>query len=149
MNNIKYLTLIFFLINSCSSIKLDCKPEVRDFFYHTNSSVCMFQIGDTVSERYMNTRNLYDTIIPFNSCFIIDGDNIVFEYNYHAKQCITEPYWQYFLFQIPSYLTQFKVQNEDLKYLHCDLDLTCQRCGCFDWSFKEGTIGGKKINDST
>jgi len=104
MNNIKYLTLIFFLINSCSSIKLDCKPEVRDFFYHTNSSVCMFQIGDTVSERYMNTRNLYDTIIPFNSCFIIDGDNIVFEYNYHAKQCITEPYWQYFLFQIPSYL---------------------------------------------
>jgi hypothetical protein len=146
------IAIFYMLVVSCNNDEKHCKPELKEFLFHNNSSVCKFRSGDSITERFITNKDYYEELHPYqpqNSCFIIDGNSNVFEYNYKAKQCYSEVYWEYFLFQIPSYLEEFKVQDKNLEYLHCALDQTCQFCECFEWDFNRGTINGKRINDST
>ena len=143
------ITILILMLFSCKKKVNNCIPEIKEYYFHNNSAVCNFQQNDSITDRFFRNKDLYD--IPYqqiHSCFLIDGTNTVFEYNYHKRQCTSEPYLEYFLFQVPSFLDEFKVKDRDLKYLHCALDQTCQICGCHNWIYNKGLIYGKKINNS-
>jgi hypothetical protein len=140
--------LILFLTVSCNHSDMDCKPETKEYYYHTNSTICNFPYPDSISDRYFRDKDKYEKKYSMFKPFIIDGNNIVFEYIYHAKQCYSEPYYQYLVFQIPAYLDAFKVSDKNLKYLNCGFEEVSQVWEGYR-QINKGTISGKRIYDST
>jgi len=149
----KYIMKIFLLtliISSCNSKHKNCKPDVKAYYFHNNSTIREFTKGDSIAENIMKNPAQYDGGLEAAGFkFIFKGENTVFEYYHDYEQCYSESFIETFLFQVPSYLDDFKVTGENLKYLHCTYDCTGPSIGCFDWTFKKGMINGKKTNDTT
>jgi hypothetical protein len=150
MKSIAKIFLLTLIISSCNSKHKECKPEIKEYYFHNNSTICEFKKGDSIGEEIMKNRELYDGVIKTSGLnFFFKGNNTVFEYYHEYEQCYSEPSGELFLFQVPSYLDEFKVKDNNLAYLRYTYGQGGQLTGLCDWAFNKGTIQGEKTNDST
>lgn len=109
---------------------------------------------ETVNAKWVQGKDIvvnYNTEYQRNEYSIVDGENILFEYNHSGAQCddrVDDEWGEIFTFIINKETTNFELSNADILGIKCFY----QEYGAWvrnnQYQIKDGMVKGKKISEN-